>query len=47
MKVIKEGKVRRLKDGTYRMYGFHIDAEGEPMDFEKFIKITLQRLDKE
>ena len=47
MKVIKEGEVKLGKDGKYTISGFHIDAGGEPMDWEQFIKITLQRMDKE
>jgi hypothetical protein len=47
MKVIKEGKVKLGKDGNYTISGFDIDCDGESMDWEQFIKITLQRMDKE
>jgi len=47
MKVIKEGKIKKNKRGGYTISGYHFDLEGENLDLERFIKISLQRMDKE
>ena len=47
MKILKEGKIKKNKHGGYTISGYHFDLEGEGLNLEQFIKISLQRLDKE